>query len=118
MQNMNALSFGKRNRIRFAAGGTLRDWQPSTGPAVYAVTYQQDAVHRPKAHSVVYFGESADLSKQFALIRDKLNMWWEENGGSDRELFVFYHEMPGSSQHERVNVQHQLVSEYDPRGND
>jgi hypothetical protein len=114
---MSALSFGKRNRIRFAAGGSLKEWQPSGGAAVYAVTYQPDAVSRPKSHSVVYFGETADLSKQFAVIREKLHNWWEHHGGTHGELYFFYHEMPGSSQHERVNVQHQLVMEYDPRGN-
>jgi hypothetical protein len=114
---MAAVSFGKRTRLRFTAGGALREGQPSCGAAVYAVTYQPDAVSRPKAHSVVYFGETGDLSKQFALIRDKVHAWWEQNGGTDADLYIFYHEMPGSSQHERVNVQHQLVAEYDPRGN-
>ena len=114
---MSGVSFGKRNRIRFEAGGSLKESQPSAGAAVYAVTYRQDAERRPKSHSVVYFGETADLSKQFAVIRDKVHTWWEQNGGAGGELFIFYHEMPGSSQHERVNVQHQLVTEYDPRGN-
>lgn len=111
------MSFGKRNRIRFTSGGALKEWHPSGGAAVYAVTYRPDAVSRPKSHSVVYFGETGDLSKQFPLIRDKVHAWWEQHGGTDAELFVFYHEMPGSSQNDRVNVQHQLIMEYDPRGN-
>ncbi|HEY9790811.1 MAG TPA: hypothetical protein V6D22_10455 [Candidatus Obscuribacterales bacterium] len=114
---MGAVSFGKRNRIRFTPGGTLKEWQPPSGAAIYAVTYQQDPVTRPKSHSVLYFGETADLAKQAAVIREKLHSWWENNGGTGGELYIFYHEMPGSSQNERVNVQHQLVVEYDPRGN-
>ena len=114
---MSAVNFGKRNRIRFSGGGPLKEWQPSGGAAVYAVTCQADAVNRPKAHCVVYFGETADLSRQFATIREELHAWWEHNSGTDGDLFIFCHEMPGSSQHERVNVQHQLVMEYYPRGN-
>ena len=114
---MGAVSFGKRKRIRFTGGEPLKEWQPSAGAAVYAVTYQQDPVGRPKSHSVVYFGETADLSKQFPAIREELRSWWENDGVASGDLFVFYHEMPGSSQLERENVQHQLVLEYEPRGN-
>jgi hypothetical protein len=114
---MSTVTFGKRNRYRFTAGGTLKQWQPSGGAAVYAVTYKPDAVNRPKAHSVVYFGEATDLVKQSDTIRKDLHAWWDENGGTDRELFIFIHEIVGSSQYERANVHHQLVMEYDPVGN-
>jgi hypothetical protein len=115
---MSTVSFGKRNRIRFTTGGALKEWQPSSGAAVYAVTFQPDAVSRPKAHSVVYFGETADLSKQFEAIRERFHSWWDLYGGDNGELYIFCHEMPGSSQDERMTVQHQLVLEYEPRGND
>lgn len=114
---MSTVSFGKRQRLKFRAGGTLKEWQPSGGAAVYAVTYKPDSASRPKAHAVVYFGETADLATQFPAIRENLHAWWEENGGANEELFMFFHEMPGSSKYERVTVQEQLVMEYDPRGN-
>lgn len=115
---MSTVTFGKRNPVKFTAGGTLKEWKPSGGAAIYAVTYKPDAVNRPKAHSVLYFGETPDLLNQSEAIRSDLHSWWHENGSTDGDLFIFFHEMPGSSQHDRVSVQHQLVMEYEPRGND
>jgi hypothetical protein len=115
----STVTFGKRERLKFIAAGTLKQWQPAQVPAVYAVTYKQDAEARPKAHTVVYFGETADLSKQAASIHSEIRHWWDEHGGAhEGDLFIFFHPMPGSSQYERANIQHQLVLEYDPRGND
>ncbi|HIA50652.1 MAG TPA: hypothetical protein EYN91_00955 [Candidatus Melainabacteria bacterium] len=114
---MSALTFGKRNRYRFMSGGTLEQWKPAGGGAIYAVTYKADAVSRPKNHTVVFFGETPDLSLQAESIRRELQKWWNENGGSNGDLFLHVHEMPGSSQFERISVQKQLISEYDPHGN-
>lgn len=114
---VSTVRFGKCNKYRFTAGGTLKEWQPSGGAAVYAATYKPDAVSRPKAHAVVYFGETADLSNQSHFIRNELYSWWQDNGGTNGELYIFFHEMPGSSQHERTSLQRQLVKEYEPSGN-
>lgn len=114
---MSALTFGKRTRYRFMFGGTLEQWKPFGCEAVYAVTYKADAVSRPKNHTVVFFGETPDLALQADSIRRELQKWWNENGGTNGDLFFYIHEMPGSSQFERVSVQKQLISEYDPHGN-
>lgn len=114
---MSAVTFGKRSRYKFISGGTLQQWKASCTEAVYAVTYKSDAEGRPKSHTVVYFGESPDLALQSEIIRRDLQNWWNENGGKNGDLFFFVHEMPGSSQWERSSVQKQLISEYDPHGN-
>lgn len=113
---MSIVTFGKKQRLKFMTGGTLDKWQPAQGPAIYALTYKQDAVLKPKSHTVVYFGEAEDLASP-TIYRD-LRKWWETNSGELGELYVFFHPMPGSSQYERGRVQHQLALEYEPRGNE
>lgn len=113
----STMSFGKRERIRFVAAGKLKDWRPSCGPAVYAITYQQDPEQRPKSHTVLYFGEAQDLTKQAQSISSDITQWWSDHGGKDEDLYMFFHEMPGSSSITRTQVQHQLVMEYDPQAN-
>src|ERR1700733_7593171 len=98
---MSTVSFGKRERLKFVAGGTLDKWQPESCPAIYAVTYKQNESTRPKAHTVLYFGESSDFSKQSISINKDVRQWWDENGGNGGQLFIFFHPMPGSSQYQR-----------------
>jgi hypothetical protein len=116
-RQMSTVTFGKRDRLRFQSVGTLPSWQAQVVPAIYAITYKQNAENRPKAHTVLYFGEADDLSKHAPAINKDVGTWWNERGGNTSELFVFIYPMPGSSQFERVNIQHQLVAEYDPQAN-
>lgn len=81
---------------------------------MFAVTYKRDNVNRPKSHTVLYFGESADVSKDVATQCNNIRELWVNRGGSESELFVFYHGMPSSNEMQRSAVQAQLVAEYDP----
>jgi hypothetical protein len=109
-----SISWGHKARVRFEAAGEVNKCAPPAVPAVFAVTFKQDAENKPKAHTVLYFGESADLSREIhercELVRDN----WTENGGRETPLFVFYHPMPNSTLWQRTTVQNQLISEYDP----
>jgi hypothetical protein len=114
---MSIVTFGRRERLKFQALGTIAQWQPHVVPAVYAITYKQEPKTRPKAHTVVYFGEAENLAQQAPVINSDIKQWWEQFGGNRGELFVFMYPMPGSSKYERTHVQHQLVAEYDPQAN-
>ncbi|MFN8658881.1 MAG: hypothetical protein U0105_21270 [Candidatus Obscuribacterales bacterium] len=109
------ISWGRKKRFRFRGAGTLAGGViPDKFPAVFAVTFKRDAANRPKAHTVLYFGEgadaSADVQAQFKNIRDL----WHHKGGNDSDLFVFYLGMPSSTYVDRATVQLQLIAEYDP----
>ena len=109
-----SVSWGRRQRFRFEPAGALTDWSPGMIPAVYAITYKQDPKNKPKAHTVLYFGQCDDLSQQAHVYnRDVLDIW-KGNGGDVHELCVFVHPLPGSSRHTRVVIHEQLVSEYSP----
>ena len=114
---MSSVSWGKRNRYRFAACGQLSQMSAPVAPGVYAITYKQDPRRRPKSHTVLLFGQAADAAKQIPPISENIRRWWQEHSAEASELFVFLHSMPGSSEIDRARVQSELVSEYDPQGN-
>ena len=110
-----SISWGKRERFRFETGGALKEWQPMAAPGVYAITYKQDPGNRPKAHTVLYFGHSDNLSSEAPQISSYMKDYWR---GSIDELQVFVHPMVGSSSMDRVRVVQQLVTEYQPQVSD
>ena len=112
---MKIVSFGKRSRMKFWSGGTLNQWQTFSGPAIYALTYKEDAQARPKSHTVLYFGETEDLA-QPSIHSDLIK--WHENYHVNGDLYFFFHPMPGSTQYERAKVKQQLTLEYNPKASD
>jgi hypothetical protein len=114
---MSTVSWGKRNRYRFGACGALSRAAAPIMPGVYAITYKQDPQFKPKAHTVVFFGDSSNLSIQLPAISADVRRWWHEHSADEPELFVFLHPMPGSTEIDRARVRSELVSEYDPQGN-
>lgn len=111
-----SISWGRTQRFKFTSGGALLVWRAPEIPAVYSITYKQDARNKPKSHTVFYFGESADLSKEEHSIGQILANW-KSSGGIIDDLFVFIYPMPGSSQYDRSLVQRSLVNDYLPRAN-
>jgi hypothetical protein len=112
-----SISWGMRDRYKFTSCGPLSTWTPPLIAAVYAITYKQDPAGKPKSHTVLYFGESEDLSKQ-STINDRVVHFWTEGGGDPAGLYIFVHPMLGSTQFERAKVRERLVSEYMPHAND
>jgi hypothetical protein len=111
----STITWGRHQRITFAAGGLLHTWVAPAVPAVFAITYQRDQVNKPKGHTVFYFGESEDLSQHASSIKRRAQESWD--GDSADDLFVFVHPMAGSTKLERSRVHEQLVLEYQPSAN-
>jgi len=106
-----SISWGKRQRFKFNSDGGLNIWTPPAAAGVFAITYKQDPVNRPKSHTVLYFGQGENLSQEAPQISTYMTEYWR--GGLD-ELQVFVHPMAGSSSFDRARVVQQLVSEYAP----
>jgi hypothetical protein len=113
---MPTMTFGRRERVQFSADGPLNRWQPPVVPAIFAITYKQDPTGRPKSHTVLYFGECDNLAAQAPTIHKDFSEWSREYSDG-AELYVFSHQMPGSSKYDRAKLAHQLVVEYDPKAN-
>jgi hypothetical protein len=113
---MTTISWGKRERYKFASCGGFIDWAPPVVSAIYAITYKQEPEKNPKSHTVLYFGESEDLSQQAPILK-RVENFWRERGGLLEELYVFVHPMADSSDSERSKVHDRLVTEYEPHIN-
>jgi hypothetical protein len=111
-----SISWGRNERYRFTASGTLSGWVPPPLAAVYSITYKQDPHKKPKAHTVLYFGEASDLSQEITSVDQILDSFVLHDLGAN-DLYVFVHPMPGSTKYERSQVQRALVGDYRPRGN-
>ena len=114
---MSNVSWGRRARYKFSAQGELTRWSPPMVPGVFAITYRQEPEARPKSHTVLFFGQADDMSKQLANIDEGVCDFWSNSGGKNTDLYVFVYPMPGSTQYERTQVQSQLISEYSPNAN-
>lgn len=112
-----SISWGVKERFKFAPAGALRSCNLPMTAAVYAITYKQDPLNKPKAHTVLYFGHAEDLANQASEASRNVIEDWVGSGGDSSELFIFIHPMPGSTKWERSSVQEQLVSEYSPQCN-
>ena len=112
---MSVISWGRRERVAFSSCGALESWAPPQVPAVYAVTYQRDPQTKPKAHTVLYFGEAESLSA--SQIKSKVSEIWSREGGEMSDLFIFIHPMESSTRVERSRVLQSLIMEYLPQGN-
>jgi len=113
-----SVSWGRRQRYKFSNGGSLNIWVPPAFPAVYAITYKQDANNRPKSHTVLFFGEASDLSQEAPALNRRVLETWADTGGDPEELFVFVLPMHGSTRGERLRVHQELVGDYRPAAND
>ena len=114
---MSIISWGRQERFKFSACGTLNEWMPPVQPAVFAITYRRDPRNKPKAHTVLYFGESEDISQQISLVKRRVMDIFADDGGTSDELYVFVHDMTGSTKQQRSKVQERLVLEYQPQAN-
>lgn len=114
---MSSISWGRRDRYKFTSGGSLSGWVPPALPAIYAITYQRAPQDSPKSHTVLYFGESADLSQEAPALNQKVLASWIGTGGTVDDLYVFIHSMSGSTKVERNRVCQQLVLDYQPFAN-
>jgi hypothetical protein len=113
---MSTASWGRTERYKFNSVGSLVNWSREALPALYVITYKQKPDVKPNSHTVLYFGECEDLSKEDGTLTNVLRNWAEDGGKAD-ELYVFVRPMPGSSQFDRAKIQRALVGEYYPRAN-
>ena len=117
MQTTSTISWGRQERFKFSAFGPLDGWVAPAIPAVYAVTYRRDPRNHPKAHTVLFFGETEDLSVHAHSIKQKVVENWNDHGHTSDDLYILVHPMEGSSKPQRLRVQERLILEYQPQIN-
>lgn len=97
---------------------SMNDWSPPNRAGVYAIMIRSDPVGKPNTYTVVYLGESGNLSERgFWKAHHKYNCWLRL-AGSAEALFIGTYLMPNSAEKERKAVENSLVERYKPGCND
>jgi len=103
--------------VEFEGPYPITDWEPPYRAAVYAIMMKPNP--QAKAYKIVYFGESSNLSERgFYRSYHKYDSWIRE-AGSEGNLYIGIHRMPGSTAEERRKVESDLIlGPYKPACND
>ena len=93
----------------------ITGWNPPYRSAVYAIMKKAS---EPNSYTIIYFGESENLSERgFISSHHKYSCFIDE-AGAESNLYIGIYLMPNSTQEERQAVESKLVSKYNPACND
>jgi len=88
-------------------------WQPPKQPCIYAVLVHDPKV-KPKPYTVLFFGESDNLSDQ-AFFRSHIKYsCWTKQAGAEKNLFITQLKMPDVDGIQRKKILNALIQKYQP----
>jgi hypothetical protein len=101
----------------FDGPSRLDSWTAPRRAGVYAIMYKKDAVKKPNSYTIVYFGESENLSERGFPWEHHQAQCWIDKTGSRNNVYIGVHYMPGSTHAERSSVEQALIAKYNPACN-
>jgi len=88
-------------------------WQPPKQPCIYAVLVHDSRV-KPKPFTIVFFGDSENLSDQsFFRSHIKYSCWLMQSG-TEKNLFITLNKMPDTDPALRKKILNTLMKKYQP----
>ena len=109
--------WGKSKEIRFEGPHLITRWDPPLRAAIYAIMMKSDHVNEPHTYTILYFGESGNLSERGFYKNHQAYDCWINKAGGESNLFIGIYMMPNSIEHERKKIEQELISEYSPTCN-
>ena len=92
----------------------LSSWEPPYRAGIYAIMKKAD---KPNNYTVIYFGESGNLSDRgFVNSHHKYSCFIDE-AGSESGIYIGTYLMPNSSASERQKIESELVNKFKPNCN-
>lgn len=96
----------------------LKEWNPLTFPAIYAVLMRPEPKDKPDEYFILYLCESEEFSKlESGLDHLKYKCWFNE-AGFRSNIYISAHLMPNSTPDERQKLINAFISFYKPVCND
>jgi hypothetical protein len=96
----------------------IKDWNPLSFPAIYAIMMKPDPKTRRDDYQVLYFCESSEFSGlKSGLDHPKYKCWFKE-AGFKGNIHISAHLMPNSTFEEREKLKNAFISLYKPVCND
>lgn len=104
----------KWGSINFEGPYPIKAWDPPYCAAVYAIMRKPDPENKPKSYRIIYIGGSVNLSdRRFYREEHKYNCWIKEADSEDN-LYIGIYRMPNSSPDERIEIETNLINQYNP----
>lgn len=109
------INIGVANTLSFSGPFQLKYWAPPQSAGLYAILkYTRGLLLAPDGWTVLYVGETGDLSERgFPSGHHAYPRWVYEAGSADN-LYIATYMMPYSTPEQRRAVEKQLVTEYAP----
>jgi hypothetical protein len=92
-------------------------WQPPKQPCIYAVLVHDPKV-KPKPYTVVFFGESENLSDQSYFRSHIKYQCWVKQAGSEKNLYITHYRTPDAEPLTRKKILNALLNKYQPLCNE
>ena len=91
----------------------IKRWNPPYGAAVYVIMIKDDPGQQ-NMYTIIYSGESDNLSdREFYRLHPKFKCWLKRAGSEDN-LYICIHEMPYSTCKDRKKVESSFMKRYKP----
>lgn len=103
----------KYSDLVFSEPVPLASWEAPVRAGVYAIL-TPDARCKPRPFSVIYFGESGNMSERGFLDAHHKCGDWRRVAQSDAKLFIATYPMPYSTPEQRRAVEAALITNYNP----
>lgn len=101
----------------FDGPSRLDSWIAPRRAGVYAIMYKKDSANKPRTYTIIYFGESENLSERGFPWDHHRAKCWIDKAGSKSNVYIGVHYMPGSTQAQRSAVEQALIAKYSPACN-
>jgi len=104
--------------IEFTNPVKITQWDPPYRAAVYAIMRKKDPINKPNTYTLIYVGESGNLSDRgFYKSHHKYPCWTRE-AGVDENIYISVYLMPNSTEEERREIEGNIVKKIHPVCND
>ena len=100
--------------IAFDGPYSLENHPPFPGSAIYVIMFKPDPAWRPDVYQVLYFGETGNIAERGFPWSHHAAPCWLQAAKSRSNVFVGFHFMPGSTSHQRQQVERMLTQQYQP----
>jgi hypothetical protein len=98
--------------IEFDGPYSISSWNPPYRAAVYAIMMKSNPINRPETYSILYFGESSNLSERGFLRSHHKYHCFLQCAGSESNLYIGIHLMPESTLAQRQYVESNLIRQF------
>lgn len=110
-----SINIGISNPLQFSGPSLLKYWTPPKTSGLYAIlSFSNGLLLKPNTWSVLYIGETGDLSDRgFPTSHHAYQRWISASGSSDN-LYIAAYLTQFLTPAQRRKYEQQLISEYQP----